>query len=156
MKMNSLDNVIDRINVDKTRELYVQLECFSEESSASLNFQRNMFMRKEWIEECLAPMGIEIMKYQDIHVISINQPTQSVTYCGYYPVCLDNFEDMNFDTGTDEECTDLYRTVFGFEFSLEMIRDQTALFFWAELPWMYMPPIPRSRYENKAFLPEVN
>lgn len=153
----SVDNICAHINVDRTKEIYRSLVADSGDNSAVVNFRKNIFMRKRNIEEYLSPIGIDISKYQGLDLVSINQAAQSVTYCGYYPLYVENLTELKDIVGAehDDGAFHVNRTDFGFEFSLEYLNDQIVLFFWAELPWLFMPPIEKPRYENKAALPEI-
>ena len=153
----SVDNICAHINVDRTKEIYRSLVADSRDNSAILNYRKNVFMRKGRIEEYLSPLGIDISKYQGLDPVSINQATQSVTYCGYYPLCVENLTELKDIVGAEHDDGGFHvnKTEFGFEFSFEYINEQIVLFFWAELPWLFMPPIEKPRYENKAALPEI-
>lgn len=153
----SVDNICAHINVDRTKEIYRALVADSRNNSAVLNFQKNIYMREGRLEEYLSPLGIDISKYQGLDPVSINQATQSVTYCGYYPLCVENLTELKDIVGAEHDDGGFHvnKTEFGFEFSFEYINEQIVLFFWAELPWLFMPPIEKPRYENKAELPEI-
>ena len=153
----SVDNICARINVEKTKEIYRALLADSRDNSAVLNFRKNLIMRKGRIEEYLSPLGIDISKYQGLDLVSINQAAQSVTYCGYYPLYVENLTELKDIVGAEHDDGGFHvnKTDFGFEFSLEYINEQIVLFFGVDLPWLFMPPIEKPRYENKAALPEI-
>ena len=153
----SVDSFCARINVERTKEIYQSLVADSRNNSAALNFRKNVFMRRGRIEEYLSPLGIDISKYQDLDPVSINQAAQSVTYCGYYPLYVENLTELKAIVGAEHDDGEfrVNKTEFGFEFSLEYLNEQIVLLFWAELPWLFMPPIAKSRYENKTELPVI-
>ena len=146
------------INIEKTAELYRLIPNDADSSSASVNFRKNIDMRFENLKEHLEPYAINVYAYRDLSVVSINQPLQSVTYCGYYQAVFDNEAALMAAVKSDQDkyYVHINYTDFGFEFSFECIEDHVVLFFWTELPWLLPIPIEKNRYENRTTLPVLS
>ena len=97
----SVDNFCAHIDVERTKDIYRSFVADSGDNSAVVNFRKNIFMRKRNIEEYLSPIGIDISKYQGLDLVSINQATQSVTYCGYYPLYVENLTELKDIVGAE-------------------------------------------------------
>lgn len=152
-----IENICAHVNVEKTKELYRVFSVDSEDNSGAMNFRKNLYMRKEKMEDYLSPFGIDISKYQELSVVSIDQPRQAITYCGYYPINIENVTELKGIVNSEhyESTFCVIKTNFGFEFSFEYINEQIVLFFLTELPWLFMPPIASCKFENKVALPVI-
>lgn len=151
-------SVYGDIDIEKTRAIYTSLPMPCEHDSAAINFRQNLLMREQDADPYLRQLGMDLFKYQKLSVVSINRPVQTVTYCGCYPICVQNSDSIQEALAVLNETEMELRgniTDFDFEFNFEYIDNQVVLFFWADLPWLFMPPIQKSRYENKVRLPQI-
>lgn len=138
----SIGNVKVLIDVEKTKSMYQSFERHLKDSSAAINYTRNVKLRLDALQCYFEPLGIDPFSFQDLQVESIDALKQMVCYCGFYPIEVENKEVLLSaiaDSIEKDGFQDSILTDFGYELSFEEWNGMAAIFFFVKLPWLYFP-----------------
>ena len=148
-----------RVNVKKTEELYRQIERHTRDNAASLNFAKVL---NEIVPDCkyyFGALGIDPLGFQDLSIESVKAEKQQMICSGYYPLILENEEELMKIISVNDEHDDDFEEIstdLGFEISFDTWNNHIALSFVKIVPWLLTPALIKGKYENKDSIPEVD
>lgn len=148
-----------QVETERTKSLYMGLEDRGKESIVAFNYAKNIKMREAAIREFFDAWGIDPYRCQGLHVESVNAKQQMVAYCGFFPICASNEKEIlkTIDLMNEQEVfLETLNTDFGFDLTFNRWENHLALYFEANLPWLLTPAIEKTKYENKAIIPDID